>query len=160
MLPTSTDVSIAVKTKAAEQADAVVVFVTQDASSIESDLVPRPARRAAERLLNAGVIRGKAKELAFDLVESTSAKGKHARVFIVGLGSAEKVTPELIRQAAGKVLRALRKHRMADVAVIVPEMEAVSAAAGADAIITGIVLAAFRYDEYHGTAHKKDDDEK
>jgi leucyl aminopeptidase len=159
MLPTSTEVSIAVKAKASEQADAVVAFVTQDATSVDSASLSRPARRAAERLLAAGVIRGKAKELAFDLIESASAEGKHSRVFVVGLGPAEKVTAELIRQAAGKILRALRKHRMTDVAVIVPALETVIAPAAADAIVTGILLAGFRYDEYRGTAQKKDDDE-
>ena len=145
MLPTSTDVKIAVKAKAADQADAVVAFVTQDAPSVESGLLPQRARPAADRLLSAGVIRGRAKEIAFELVEPASTQGSHWRVFVVGLGPAEKVTAELIRQVAGKILRALRKHRMSDVAVILPELEAVTAAAAADAIVTGIFLAAFRY---------------
>src|SRR5688572_31335408 len=54
---------------------------------------------------SAGVVRGRAKEIAFDLVDV--GKGKTGRVFVAGIGRAEKVTSESLRQAAGQVTKAL-----------------------------------------------------
>src|SRR5688500_13372339 len=64
MLPTSTDVTITVKPKAPADADAEVVFITADAATAHGN------GRAVQRLFDAGVVRGKAKEIAFDLVVS------------------------------------------------------------------------------------------
>src|SRR5262249_40333195 len=111
-----------------------------------------------ERLLSAKVIRGKAKEIAFDLVDA--GEGKHRRVYAVGVGPEEKVTAETIRQSAGVLAKALRKHRIRRVAVKLPQVESLTPAAVADAIATGILLARFRFGEYKGTANKKKDGEE
>jgi len=155
MLPTSTDVTITVKPKAPADADAEVVFITADATTADAN------GRVIRRLLNAGVVRGKAKEIAFDLVDA-GTRGKHRRVYAVGLGAAEKVTAEIIRQSAGMLAKALRKHRIARVAVNLPAVEAVTSAAAADAVVTGIMLARFRFHEFKGSAgntKKKDAEE-
>jgi leucyl aminopeptidase len=157
MLPTSTDVTIAVKPKPPADADAVVAFITQGAADAGVNVISKDDHRAIARLITAGVVRGKAKEIAFDLVDS--GKGKHRRVYVVGLGAAEKVTAETIRQAAGMLAKALRKHRIQRVAIKLPAtVEAVTPAAAADAIVTGIMLARFRFQEFKGNAGNKKKD--
>ena len=119
MLPTSTDVAVQLKSQVPQDADAVVVFATQDAKPADvAASLDASGRRAVERLITTGVVRGKAKELAFDLIES--GKGKPRRVFVAGLGETRKVTAETIRQAAGAVAKAARKHRLRSVAVFAP----------------------------------------
>jgi leucyl aminopeptidase len=154
MLPTSTDVTITVRPKAPADVDATAAFITSDARVAEAE---SPDSRAVRRLLDAGVVRGKAKEIAFDLVDV--GKGKHRRVYAVGLGPAEKVTAETIRQAAGMLAKALRKHRISRVAIDLPAVESVMPAAAADAIVTGVMLARFRFQEFKGNAAKKKDAE-
>src|SRR4051812_13455630 len=109
MLPTSTDVTLAVRPKVPAGLDAVVAFVTQGATDAGVNVLAREDHDSIRRLLSAGVIRGKAKEIAFDLVDA--GKGKHRRIYAVGLGSEEKLTAEIVRQAAGTLAKALRKHR-------------------------------------------------
>ena len=81
-------------------------------------------------------------------------------MYVAGLGKPEKATAESIRQAAGAVTRALRKHRLTRVAVVPPFLGAVNPAAGVDAVVTGMLLAAFEYREYKGSAaaRRKDED--
>ncbi|MGB7156775.1 MAG: leucyl aminopeptidase [Tepidisphaeraceae bacterium] len=153
MIPTSTDVTVQLKAKPPADAEAVVVFATQDAKAadvgagLDADL-----RRAVERLLKGGVVRGKAKELAFDLIES--GKGKPRRVFVAGLGDAKSVTAETVRQAAGAIAKAAKKHRLRSVAVVPPSVGGVGVAASTDAIVSGVMLAAFEYREFKGAANK------
>ncbi|HEV2295242.1 MAG TPA: leucyl aminopeptidase [Tepidisphaeraceae bacterium] len=158
MLPTSADVTVQLKSKPPADAD-VVVFATQDAKAADvgGDLDVE-TRRAIERLLEAGIVRGKAKELAFDLIES-SGKGKPRRVFVAGLGKPQKVTAETVRQAAGAIAKAARKHRLRSVAIVPPVVGDVAIESSADAIVTGVMLAAFDYREFKGSANKaaKDD---
>src|SRR5687767_10970015 len=125
MLPTSTDVSIDVKTRFPADADAIVVFATEGKSAPAVSALSNRQRAAVDRLFAGGVVRGKAKELAFDLVEN--GKAKTSRIFVVGLGRAEKVTAETLRQAGGQLARALRKHRMKRVALITPAIAKVEA---------------------------------
>src|SRR5688500_14632255 len=118
MLPTSTQVTIFVKPRAAPDVAAVAIFLRQAPTKSPADATTALApedRRAVERLITAGVVRGKARELAFDLVDA--GKAKHRRVYAVGVGPAEKVSAETLRQAAGQLARALRKHRLASVAI-------------------------------------------
>jgi leucyl aminopeptidase len=161
MIPTSTDVSIQLKDKAPANADAIVVFVTEGGGDDVGGLagLARDEAAAVRRLFASGVARGRAREVVFDLLEAPG--GKFRRVLVAGLGKAEKVSAEPIRQAAGAVTRALRKHRLSRVAVVPPLLHAVNPQVGADAVVTGMMLAAFSYREYKGAAaRKKDDDDK
>ncbi|MGA2440393.1 MAG: leucyl aminopeptidase, partial [Tepidisphaeraceae bacterium] len=156
MIVTSAPVEISVTERLPAKLPAVVVFVAQNEST-----APPAARRAGkdvaasvDRLLSAGVATGKAKEIGFDLV----GKGRSARrVFVVGLGRADKISTETIRQSAGAALRALRKQRVARAAIVLPDVKTISTDAAADAVATGVFLAAFDYRQYKGTASKKGD---
>src|SRR4051812_6980702 len=158
MLPTSTNVTLSIKSKLPNNVGAVATFLTQGAKESASPLLTQEDRRAVARLLAAGVVRGKAKELAFDLVDA--GKGNHRRVYVIGIGQADKVTAETIRQAAGHLAKALRKHRIGSAAVALPEVETVPPAAAAEAVATGVLLARFRYDEYKGAGQKTDDKDR
>ncbi len=155
MLPTNTDVTIQTKNKPPGDLDAVVMFVVEGSKNIEAAMLSTEDRAAGDRLLKAGVVRGKARELAFDLVEA--GKG-FRRVYVVGLGGEAKVTAETLRQAAGAVAKAFRKHRIRNAAVVLPRVESIQEARAADAIVTGILLASFEFKEYEGTAKKTDDE--
>src|SRR6476620_9130401 len=103
MLPTSTDVSFVAKSPGRTDGDATVVFVSEGAKRVDdgSDDI----RRSAGRVLAAGVVKGKAKEVGFDIVEA--GKGKFRRVFVVGLG--KKPDGEALRVAGAIAAKALRK---------------------------------------------------
>ena len=66
MLPTSTDVTITNSSRIPAKVDAVVTFLVEGPRA--SNALVAEDRRAVERLIAAGVIRGKAKEIAFDIV--------------------------------------------------------------------------------------------
>jgi leucyl aminopeptidase len=104
------------------------------------------------------VARGRAREVVFDILEGK--KNSFRRVIVAGLGKPEKLSAESIRQSAGAVMRALRKHRLRRAAVVPPMPGAVDASVGAEAVVTGMMLAAFDYREYKGTAGRPRDDEK
>ena len=106
MIPTSTNVIAQLKPTPPANADATVVFVTQETKpDAAGDGLADVERRGVRRLLAAEVVRGKSRELAFDLVDG-AANGKPRRVYVVGLGPAAKVTTEVLRQAAATVAKA------------------------------------------------------
>ena len=154
MIPTNTDVTLAIKETAAANAEAIMVFSAEGAVGAET--IGAGEHQALKRLAAAGAARGKAKEVVFDVVET--APGKHRRVFSVGLGKAEKITAETLRQAGGQAFRALRKHRLSKAAISIPVVEKISPADAAEAIVTGLLLSAFDYEEYKGAGQKKDDE--
>ncbi len=154
MVPTNTDVTIDVRSKAPTAGDAVAVFVTEGAKAVDATALIAEDRKSAGKLLKAGVVSGKAGELAFDLVETGK---RFRRVYVVGLGEAGKVTPEMLRRAAGKLTRALRKHEIKRVAIVLPEARSIADSAVADAVVTGMLLTAFEFREYHGSGRKRED---
>ena len=165
MIPTSTDVTINLKPRLAVGMEAMAVMVLEGATDAgqAGSLLAEDERQAVARLLTSGVSRGKSREVHFDLIHEPSQEkpstNEFRRVWVAGLGTAEKVNVESIRQAAGALAKACRKHRLHDVAVLVPEISGISASAATEAVVTGFLLASFHYTEYKGTASKKKDDE-
>ncbi len=158
MIPTSTQVSVAVKSSPpAGGTDAIVVFAIQGAGEASgASRLGSEDRKSVARILGGGAARGKAREIGFDLVEV--GRG-YRRVYVAGLGVKEKLSTESIRQAAGAVIKALRKHRLAKAALVVPELPGIGADAAAEALVVGALLAAFDYEEYRGTGAKRNNDE-
>jgi leucyl aminopeptidase len=153
MIVTSSAAEISVADRPPANSLAVVVFLAQGDSS-----APSAAKRAGkeiaqsvDRLLAAEVADGKAKEISFDILGDDP---RARRVFVAGLGKPDKITTEIIRQSAGALLRALRKHKIDRAAILLPELKSIEVSAVADAIVSGISLAAFDYQEYKGTASK------
>jgi len=159
MIPTSTSVSLAIKTKMPADVDGVVVFATDNRQLVGDGvmILSEEEMRIAMRLIHAGVVRGKVKDIDFDLIEIKP--GKVQRVYVCGLGAAEKITPEIVRRSAACAMRAVRRHRLDHIAVIPPVILRSREAVGTEAVVTGMLLAAFDYREYKGTARKDDPDE-
>jgi leucyl aminopeptidase len=168
MVPTSTDVIIEVKGRLAVGMEAVAVFVPEGATDVPAAaaaLLAEDERQAVRRLLSSGVSRGKAREIHFDLIDTLGtekpATKEYRRVLVAGLGKPERVNTEFLRQAAGSLARACRKHRVTDVAAIVPAITGLDGATSAEAIVTGFLLGSFKYDEYKGAGtQKKDKDDE
>jgi leucyl aminopeptidase len=160
MIPTSTRTTILLSPRPDAKWQALVVFVTQGAKPAEGAAVAavggEAAGRAAARLLHAGAAKGKLNEVVFELVEDRGHADR--RVYVIGLGPAEKLTTELLRQASAAAAKALAKHKIARAAVVLPMTAEISGADAAEAIVTGFLLAGFDYRECKGTADKKDDE--
>jgi leucyl aminopeptidase len=164
MVPTSTDVAIEVKGKLAVAMEAVAVFVAEGAKEAPAPterFLAEDERQAIRRLLASGVSRGKSREIHFDLIDTLGtekpATKDYRRVLVAGLGKADRVNTESLRQAAGTLAKACRKHRVTDVAALVTNTGGMDAAAVAEAIVTGFLLASFKYDEYKGAGTQKKD---
>jgi leucyl aminopeptidase len=76
------------------------------------------------------------------------------------LGAAEKVTSDVIRQSAAAVVKAMAKHEMTRAAMVLPEVKKFGADEVADAVVSGVLLASFDYQECKGTAQKPRDAHK
>ncbi|HEV8290855.1 MAG TPA: M17 family peptidase N-terminal domain-containing protein, partial [Tepidisphaeraceae bacterium] len=124
VIPTSTRVSVSSAPAVPGHADAAAAFITEKSKRIADGALSSAERKAGERLIEAGVARGKAREVAAELVDGTGKKSRH--VMVVGVGRAERVTAEIIRQAAGALAKASRRRRVKNVAVVTPELEKIS----------------------------------
>jgi len=156
MLPTNTDVTVEVRTKIPNNCDAIVVFLAEG-GKVCGDAPPllgSGQMQSVERLIKAGAARGKAREVTFDLVECGADDYK--RVYVVGVGPSDKLDAERIRQAAGTVARAVRKHRIERVALVPPVLRE-KGISGTEAAVTGFLLASYDFTEYRGTGRKKPD---
>jgi leucyl aminopeptidase len=152
-------VSVDVKASAPADSQAIVTFVVESDEQPEAQLLAAGDRAALKRLLAGGAIRGKAREVVFEIVESSG--GKFHRVYAVGLGKIGKLTTEAIRQAAAAAIGAMRSQRLQRVAFVVPaSIGKITAADTADALVIGALLAAFDYREYKGTVGNADADDE
>ena len=92
-IPTSTDVSIQLKTDPPAGADAVAVFVHKQtkAGGDAVRAMPEVVRPAVDALLSAGVVTGKSNEVVSHLLDSAGAgNGKGRRLLVIGLGAKDK----------------------------------------------------------------------
>jgi leucyl aminopeptidase len=180
MLPTVTNVIIQIKSRLNTGLEAVAVFVTEGSTDAgeAAALLNEDERAAVARMLAAGVARGKLREVQANLLDTPATdkpkEPEYRRLLVVGLGKAEKLSPEAIRQAAGALAKAARRMRLTNIGVVLPVLHhgepgseadlpahSTSPATVAEAVATGVALAAFEYTEYKGTASKrKQDDEE
>ncbi len=145
MIPTNVSIKAVFARTSKADNDVIAVFAS-DTDVLDGSRLSPVDRAAAERLLSAGVSKGKANEVTFDLVDA--GKGRVRRVFVVGVGQKEKLSAESFRQAGGALARAIRKHNLPAVTVVAP-------ADRVEAITTGLLLASFKYTEYQGVVGKK-----
>ena len=150
MIPISTPIELNLSAKIPANVDAIAVFAfAKTDEALQATQLAQDDRAAAHRLLTSGIAKAKAGEVIFDLVHMP--KGKVRRVILAGLGAAEKIDANTYRHAAAAVAKAVRKHKLVNVAVIAPKGQA-------EAVVTGLMLASFDYREYKGTASKKKDE--
>lgn len=157
MIPTSTNVSIDVKDSLPINSD-LAVFVTEGGGLCGDGerVLEAASLKSIKRLLKAGVMRGKSREIVFDLIDDSQAKTH--RLYLVGVGKSDKLDQESFRQAGGLLARAVKKHRLSRIAIIAP-VSGPSSEWGTPAVVTGFLLANFDYDEYRGTASRKKEKE-
>jgi len=84
-IPTSTRVSVVAAPEVPKGVDAVATFIAEKSRGIENGALGAAERKAAERLMAAGVARGKPREVAAELVDGTGKSSRH--VMVVGLGA-------------------------------------------------------------------------
>jgi leucyl aminopeptidase len=93
-------------------------------------------------------------------VPASVGKGQLARVYVLGLGTAEKFKIESLRSASARLLRALVAAKISDVTI--RPLDALSGIATDDqigrAIGDGLGLACFEFDAFKGTGSKKKTD--
>jgi leucyl aminopeptidase len=79
------------------------------------------------------------------------------RTIVVGLGDAEKITPETIRKASAKALRELDSAKLTSAAVKTANLpDALDAEALGQAVAEGMAQANFTFDAYHGSTKRPD----
>ncbi len=180
MIPTGSTITIQVKSSVNTDLGAVAVFVTEGSTDAGEDaaVLTEHEQALVARMLATGVARGKLREVQSNLLDAPAGDqpqtADHRRLLVVGLGKLEKLTPEAIRQAAGALAKTARRLRLTEVGVVLPilrhtdngsesdlPIHGTSPATVAEAVATGLSLAAFEYTEYKGTASKrKPDDEE
>lgn len=96
-----------------------VLFVTTAASADLQAALPFPVSKHALQDFKA-----KPQEKLYLYSSSDDAKYEHERVLLVGLGAAEKVNEDVLRNATHGALSALKAKRAKDVVLHVPELSA------------------------------------
>jgi len=114
----------------------LAVFVYEDAGLAGAKILNNAAKVALNAKLHEESFKGGAKEVCrVDL----DILGKHRRVFAVGLGKKKGSTSESFRRAAGSLLGAVRSKR-GKIAVLCSD--------NPQAIAEGLLLAAYKYEEF------------
>ncbi|KAE8883449.1 hypothetical protein PF005_g74 [Phytophthora fragariae] len=124
-----------------------VVFVSR-AAATSSDLqsaLPFPVSAAA-----LGDFKAKPQEKLYQYPSVDDAAFKDQRVLLVGLGDAEKVTPNTLRDATHGALSALKAKRATDVVVQVPNLQGskLDAARVVELLSQASMLSNYQFDQY------------
>ena len=167
MVPTSTHARIQLSTSAPTKAEAWAVFVHKQSKRSDAyPLLSEAQQTALNRVLAAGLLRGKSNEVSIQLMDGGP------RLILVGMGNRDQYPIECLREAGAALAKAARRHRIDSVAVFPPEIrDALRAfpgiwkvedapAIGIAALVEGLVVGSFEYKEYYGTAKNGSDGPK
>ncbi|HET9949969.1 MAG TPA: leucyl aminopeptidase [Longimicrobiales bacterium] len=130
---------------AAHGCELLAVGVTRGTESVPAWLASLDGALggALARALASGDVRGRKSD---EVVLYGAAPGP-ARVLLLGVGEAEKVTRETVRRMAARAVRAAERLRLKGVAVVVDGLEGLADDARAQAAAEGAALAAWRFRE-------------
>jgi leucyl aminopeptidase len=169
MIPTSTRATLDLSRTAPASAEAAAVFVhKQSKPGGNYPSLPDAERKALDALLASGTLRGKSNEVTIQLVEVP----KPRRLIVIGLGDEKKFSAECLREAGATVAKAARKERIKSVAVFPPVIPANlppvpdapasenGAEDGLTALVEGLLVGSFEFEEYHGSGQKSGDSDK
>ena len=134
---------------------AIFLIITEGQTHLAHPLLTEKDQDAANRVLSASVVRGKAREVGFDIVELSG--GRYRRVYLLGVGPAGEANEEMVRRAGGAAARALRKHRIKSASFLPGPVGALSPAQVVQGFVSGAMLADFNFDEYRGAGQSPDD---
>ena len=169
MIPTSTRATLDLSRTAPASAEAAAVFVhKQSKPGRDYSSLPEPERTALDALLASGAVRGKSNEVTIQLLEGPKAR----RLMVIGLGDEKKFSAECLREAGATVAKAARKQRIKSVAVFPPAIPAnlppvpdapaseLGAEDGLTALVEGLLVGSFEFEEYHGSGRKSGESDK
>ncbi len=143
-MPNSPEIKIETSAKLPRGVDAVAVFVHSWTGKGGPENLPTDYAAVINELATANLVTGKAGSVVSQLLTAGPVK----RLIVVGVGDAANATAETFRAAGAALVRAVKKARIGSLAVL--------NAADPGAVATGILLGAFDYTDYKGTATKKD----
>ncbi|HTL28739.1 MAG TPA: leucyl aminopeptidase [Tepidisphaeraceae bacterium] len=162
MIPTSTNVSIDLKTKIPASADAIAVFVHKQTKANDADLsvIPSDLREVVSRMISSGGVTGKTNEVQIQLLDGAKPK----RLVVIGLGNRDKFSLECLREGSAMLAKTAPKQQIQSIALIVPatpgqmpgrpdsEKKLPSSDYGPQVAAEGFLLGSFKYREYKGTS--------
>ena len=122
-----------------------VVFVTRSSAPALQQSLPFPVAAAALRDFHA---RPREHLYVYPTVDHTNVRDQ--RVLLMGLGDAADVTPDVLRDATCGALRVLRKKRVKDVVVHVPELGDCGLETGrvVELVAQALALSNYQFDQY------------
>lgn len=169
MIPTSTRATLQVAKTAPANVEAIAVFVhKQSKSASPYPALPEAERAALDAMLSSGVVRGKSNDVTWQLVEGP----KPRRLMVIGLGDEKRFSVQCLREAGAAVAKAARRQKVKSVAVFPPSIPATlrplpdvevsqeGPSAGLTALVEGLLVGSFEYEEYHGTGKSSGEVEK
>ena len=123
----------------------MVVLAASDRPLAETGALDRLTGEALSRAAAAGDFRGRARDRV--QAHRVGERGPE-RVLFIGTGSSKALTPEKLRVAAGKAVRAAEACRVRSLALCLRFLDAESVGArGLQAAAEGLVLASWRFEE-------------
>jgi leucyl aminopeptidase len=129
------------------KADAVIVNLFEGVTELSGVTASLDAQMNGTivNLISAGEFKGKLNETTVLYPQGLNAR----KVVVVGLGKAEALTVEKVRQAAGSAIKLAAKGKTSSVATVVhgAEGSGLSLAQCAQAVVEGTLMATYRYDK-------------
>ena len=162
MIETSTNATVDLAGKVPAKSAAVVVVTKKGGEPQGLDLLSSADRAAVKALIIAKALTGRANEVVSQIVNDPSPH----RVWVVGLGPADKLSAQSLREAGAAVARTARRQKMENIALIVPDVLKQGAPGDTplqttiDALATGFLLGTFNFREYKGSASKDGDNDQ
>ncbi|NMO19788.1 leucyl aminopeptidase [Pyxidicoccus fallax] len=142
-------------------------FVSGDATRASGELLviplfegelgdTAPSSLAAADTALEGRLRGAATQEGFkakgeqSFLMHTHGRATAERVLLLGLGNRARFTPEVLRLAAGRAVKAALRLKAGTVAFVLPATDAADATVRA--VVEGLMLGAYRFDKYKSSA--------
>lgn len=169
MIPTSTRSTLQVAKNDPANVEAIAVFVHKQSKVADGyPALPDAERAALSALLASGVVRGKSNDITWQLVEGP----KPRRLMVIGLGDEKRFSMQCLREAGAAVAKAARRQKVKSVAVFPPSIPATlrslpdvegsedGPSEGLTALVEGLLVGSFEYEEYHGIGKSSGEQEK
>ncbi len=131
------------------RATTVAFFQTEEKRGIRATikgLGRTSAGASAETLLATGDMAGKKDEIFVLYPRRSESAAK--RVFLVGLGKADKLSLETVRRASACAAKKAQKMKSKSLAIVLPAVKGASGAEIASAAVEGILLGLYKFDKF------------
>ena len=122
----------------------MAVMVVSDRPFGQLGVLDRASGGVLSRAVSAGDFKGRKRDLVLGYGDRREGP---KRVLFLGVGASASLTPEDLRGAAGRAVRAAEEHRVSSLALCLEHPGGAVDAAGAQAAAEGLVLASWRFGE-------------